>query len=343
MQFRSKRLFLPHLKVRWPGETLIGAPGGYHRDFSDAEDLSHVLSNVDVSAVQTGRGPFHAHLSKHLLQDWAIQSIAFRRGGSACAGSASPDRHSILVPLALGRSCRLLGKELSQTEIGVYAPRSEHADVSSAGLWECVVTTPAGFLDKADRLGLAIDLPLAGSTLRSARPDHLQPLSSILRTIIDDRTGAGPVPEAVRSLTETFELILLQTIAAGPVSAASGRPKVPRAWMFSRLIDYLEEHEDEPVLMTDLALALEVSYPTLRRIFLEWVGMPPTRYLLLKRMYLARKRLQGGAHAKVSDVATSCGFWEFGRFAACYRKLFGESPSETLSRNPKQTGAVSNR
>ncbi len=34
----------------------------------------------------------------------------------------------------------------------------------------------------------------------------------------------------------------------------------------------------------------------------------------------------------VSDAGLHWGFWELGRFAGQYRRLFGELPSETLSR-----------
>jgi AraC family ethanolamine operon transcriptional activator len=35
----------------------------------------------------------------------------------------------------------------------------------------------------------------------------------------------------------------------------------------------------------------------------------------------------------VSDIATRFGFWHFGRFASDYRRLFGERPLDTLTKN----------
>ena len=62
--------------------------------------------------------------------------------------------------------------------------------------------------------------------------------------------------------------------------------------------------------------------------------MSPKRYLLLRRMGLARRALREAAPdaTSVTAIGTRYGFWELGRFSVAYRGLFGETPLATLRR-----------
>jgi transcriptional regulator GlxA family with amidase domain len=47
--------------------------------------------------------------------------------------------------------------------------------------------------------------------------------------------------------------------------------------------------------------------------------------------------------ATVTRLATDHGFWELGRFSVTYRKLFDESPSQSLRRPADDTRSFRNR
>jgi AraC-like DNA-binding protein len=110
-----------------------------------------------------------------------------------------------------------------------------------------------------------------------------------------------------------------------------------RAIIMQRLEEALQANSEGPLHISQLCAAAGVSYPTLRGCCQEYLGMGPKRYLLLRRMHLARRALRRADREKttVTEVATDYGFWGFGRFSVVYRSLFGESPSATLLRPPE--------
>jgi transcriptional regulator GlxA family with amidase domain len=100
---------------------------------------------------------------------------------------------------------------------------------------------------------------------------------------------------------------------------------------------------DEPLHISALCGALAVSERTLRKAFHRTYGVPPCRHLRMLRLSQARRSLLSadGKFTTVTQIATSFGFVELGRFSVEYRKAFGESPSQTLQRtSPGRTLAV---
>jgi AraC-like DNA-binding protein len=105
-----------------------------------------------------------------------------------------------------------------------------------------------------------------------------------------------------------------------------------------QLVDEAEQltlsDTNEPLHISALCLALAVSERTLRKAFHAIHGLPPCRRLRILRLSSARRALLDAdcEMTTVTEIATHYGFVELGRFSVEYRKLFGESPSRTLSR-----------
>lgn len=92
---------------------------------------------------------------------------------------------------------------------------------------------------------------------------------------------------------------------------------------------------EEPLHISGLCQILAVSERTLRKAFHSTHGVPPCRHLRMLRLSQARHALLSadGGLVTVTEIATGFGFLELGRFSVEYRKVFGESPSHTLSRS----------
>jgi AraC-like DNA-binding protein len=109
------------------------------------------------------------------------------------------------------------------------------------------------------------------------------------------------------------------------------------ALIMRRFRRVLEAYPDGGLYLSQICQMIGASQRTLRRCCQEQIGMGPMRFLLRRRMHLARRALREAdpAATTVTAIAMQYGFWELGRFAAEYRTLFNEPPSVTLRRRPE--------
>src|SRR5205809_743724 len=96
--------------------------------------------------------------------------------------------------------------------------------------------------------------------------------------------------------------------------------------------EYLRAHIDTPIPVSRLCRIAGLSERGLRDAFYSVRGMSPKQWMTAERLEGVRRTLRHEFRAPmtVTGVATEYGFYELGRFAASYRRAFGEAPSETL-------------
>jgi AraC-like DNA-binding protein len=99
-----------------------------------------------------------------------------------------------------------------------------------------------------------------------------------------------------------------------------------------RAIDAMEADPAYPFSAAELARAASISVRALQEGFRRHTGMSPIGYLRQVRLARVHEELCGAnaAYVTVADVAHRWGFVHLGRFAASYRRRYGETPSATL-------------
>ncbi len=140
-------------------------------------------------------------------------------------------------------------------------------------------------------------------------------------------SGAVVGPAARHHLQEAAMQILLDGLHIGPqpavVSASQRRQAVRLAE------EVLRARLDSPPSISELCQLTGVSERTLQLAFQDIHAVSPKRYLRVLRLNAARRMLRC-CEGSVTDVALEFGFFHFARFAAEYRALFHQRPSETL-------------
>jgi AraC-like DNA-binding protein len=105
-----------------------------------------------------------------------------------------------------------------------------------------------------------------------------------------------------------------------------------RSSIMLRFEDACATYADRTPPLVEICAMLNIPERTLRTLCEQHIGMGPMAYLRLRRMNSVRRALSLAypADSTVAELARRHGFTELGRFAATYRKLFGELPSATL-------------
>jgi AraC-like DNA-binding protein len=139
--------------------------------------------------------------------------------------------------------------------------------------------------------------------------------------------------EAARAFEQEFMHALVNCLTIDG-QLPSMTPKRSRAGIMVSFESALSALGGRQLRTPELCAAIGVSDRTLRVCCSEFLGMSPARYMRLRRLNMVRAELHRAdpKAASVATVARRYQFSELGRFAATYRAIFGEMPSDTLRR-----------
>lgn len=181
----------------------------------------------------------------------------------------------------------------------------------------------------------AADLACAGTgelaeVISAASPDGgaLQRFALHLWRELEGPGGLWDCPLALAEMEDA--LVSLLASAASP-KRSDTKSRTTLATM-RRVEEFLMQHLTRPVTRPELAAAAGVSIRTVSRGFQHQYGVGPLAWLKARRLEAAQRELRAAARGEMSvtEVALRYGFDHLGRFAADYRRRFGETPSETL-------------
>jgi AraC-like DNA-binding protein len=140
-----------------------------------------------------------------------------------------------------------------------------------------------------------------------------------------------------RPVQDILEQMLLRALLDAQPSQLSDALKcrnsgeAPRCVL--RVERYISGHLEEEIKVADLIKASGVSGRTMFSAFRKCRGVSPMAYLRNLRMQQVRRDLMRSEPAmRVTEILMRRGITQFGRFAAAYKKAYGEYPSETLKR-----------
>ncbi|MEI7782407.1 MAG: helix-turn-helix transcriptional regulator [Planctomycetota bacterium] len=189
-----------------------------------------------------------------------------------------------------------------------------------------------------------VTLPIAdNSTTAPPASRVVRPGIDCVRKLKNLITRSASSPCLAEPLSPAHAVAAKQLIEAGRACIDSadrapqtcGRPKIDRCEIIRRVIACLETESLGRPTVAELALKAGVTQRTLCRAFQDTYGVSPLGYINLRLLHSVRRGLRTATpdETTVSNVLTRYGIWDHGRFAARYRRQFGEALSNTLHRN----------
>jgi AraC family ethanolamine operon transcriptional activator len=103
----------------------------------------------------------------------------------------------------------------------------------------------------------------------------------------------------------------------------------------ARALDIIHNSELENISAAKLCEHAGCSQRTLEKIFLKRFGVTPKKYvkcLRLDQVHKGLRNFDAQGCDSIIELAGIYGFWHMGQFAADYRRIYGELPSDTLNR-----------
>jgi AraC-like DNA-binding protein len=310
-------------------------PSSAVRNFTDPDDYAASIRNTTMEMTITGRGQFAARLIRINLHRLWMQR--FSDNLPRIAHAADVGRASITFRTKPGPSLLLGGAEMQQTNLVRLAKAESTFQRSSGPADWAAMSLPVEDLVAVGEAMAGTDLaPPRDAMLIAPSPPaiaKLQRLHAAAADLAEDAPEIIANPNAARGLEQALIEALVGCLA-DRADRQNGLAQGHHAMVMRRFRRVVDENPEAPLFIPEICKAIRVPGRTLRLCCQEHLGMGPKRYLLLRRLHLARRALRDATPdaTTVTEIATRYGFWQLGRFAVEYRSLFGELPSVTLSR-----------
>jgi AraC family transcriptional regulator len=132
---------------------------------------------------------------------------------------------------------------------------------------------------------------------------------------------------AAESLANVLAVHLIRHVSA-PRQPARRRDGVLPRGRLRAVAEYIEEHLDAGPSLDQMAAVARLSPYHFARQFKTATGLPPHRYVIMRRVERASQLLQTGTELSLAEVAAHAGFSDQSQFTRHFKRLVGVTPGQ---------------
>jgi AraC-like DNA-binding protein len=306
--------------------------------FNDPGDCASRFGDARVKFTVTGPGQPGARLTWLKLRDLELYRCSESAPRVAYL-SLPTDR--IFISFLIRRSFVVCdGSRVRNGDFVFHSPDGHaHQRMTGASQWGLISLSAAQFaaITKAI-IGRAIAAPFAGEIVRPTYAETRQFKLLVAQAchLAESRRNLVDHPEVARALKHDLLHALTACLTSNDADRHNCMTSRHRGIMI-RFEEILDKRLYDRLSVPALCAEIGVPERTLRLICADFLGVPPMRYVLLKRLNEVRSALRRANPDtnSVTDIARNHQFLQLGRFSDTYRSIFGELPSATLQRDPE--------
>jgi AraC family ethanolamine operon transcriptional activator len=302
----------------------------------DPDELAEGFRPWELRFRQLGRGSFRGELK--ILQLGRIQIV--RSSGNRrlhAQGSAPPGSFGFAPVLPRNAGAIWRGRRCKTGQVVAIGPGQEADHITAAHFEFVSLTVDGDFFRECAAVpgGFDPEKRLIGRLAATSSPARCRALTAHLRELLDQveaRPGLLVQPQTRQAVEQECVRRVVEMIAQSTGGDRTACWSSNRERLVRRADDCMWACLGEPLSLLDLCQDLDVSERTLHYAFQEVRGLSPMAYFRAFRLNAVRQELKTAPDtATVHEIARRWGFWHAGEFAAAYRRLFGELPSQTLN------------
>ena len=302
--------------------------------FSSYEEFNSFPHGWDVEFSATSprdyEASLHQSMAPGILVNTAQLSSATLQRGSTPVGM-----RTFALPLELPSPYCWRGRPVDENTLITFPDDRELFSTMGAGVEMLTISIDQAQVDSLlEKWELSPESVFSAPRTEALSAERYWQLRQDLGLMTEFMLEHGQHPDFSSISRGLYEKLLEQMLE--PLQQCPDSPRVSKALAAKRVkvaTDYILSKLGEPLTVIEICSYLRCSRRSLEQDFRQYAGTSPKQFIQLIRLTHCRQSLLAAApDATVQHIAGQLGFWHMGEFARIYRRVFRETPSQTLKR-----------
>jgi len=132
-------------------------------------------------------------------------------------------------------------------------------------------------------------------------------------------------PDSLLATSESVHRLLMQMIEAAGIPKTKQGKETTNKERIKEAVEYIKANYWQPINLEDVAKRFGLSKYHFIRVFKEYTGMTPYRFLIVERVNVGKKLLQT-TDLKIFEISIMTGFADEGHFIRTFKSISGIPP-----------------